>query len=191
MVGSVVDRAVAVCWQQAPSCLSLDALGPVLSVVGCLANQTVPSCRQLPLSASHFQGAWAVDSAHVGAVPWHGTGCTPPLTAARLTRPSRRVCGCMPRTAAYRAGGVLRGSAGLLLRRRLQQPTKVANTADAPLRYTARSTGNCLDFAFPRQPRTTQTTTAAATAQAAQAPRRCEPPFRIMTPSYPKEYRAP
>ena len=59
--------------------------------------------------------------------------------------------------------------------RRLQQPTKVANTADAPLRYTGRSSGNCLDFAFPRQPRTTQTTTAAATAQAAQAPRRCGP----------------
>lgn len=52
---------------------------------------------------------------------------------------------------------------------RLQNPDKAANTADAPLRYSARSSGNCLDYNFPRQPRTTQTTTPAA-----QAPKRCD-----------------
>nr|QOL01134.1 putative extracellular protein CSOL_058 [Pseudococcomyxa simplex] len=49
----------------------------------------------------------------------------------------------------------------------LQNPDKTANTADAPLRYSARSSGNCLDYTFPRQPRTNQTTTPAA-----QAPKR-------------------
>ncbi|KAK9917426.1 hypothetical protein WJX75_004250 [Coccomyxa subellipsoidea] len=49
----------------------------------------------------------------------------------------------------------------------LQNPSRTANTADAPLRYSARNNGTCLDYTFPRQPRTTQTST-----QAAQAPKR-------------------
>ena len=55
---------------------------------------------------------------------------------------------------------------------RLAKPNVVADTGDAPLRYTARSTGNCLDFSFPRQPRTTQTPSASPGAPPMQAPKR-------------------
>ena len=55
---------------------------------------------------------------------------------------------------------------------RLQKPNVAADTGDAPLRYTARSTGNCLDFNFPRQPRTTQTPSASPGAPPTQAPKR-------------------
>ncbi|CAL5229414.1 g12735 [Coccomyxa viridis] len=54
----------------------------------------------------------------------------------------------------------------------LQKPNVAADTGDAPLRYTARSTGNCLDFTFPRQPRTTQTPSASPGAPPTQAPKR-------------------
>ena len=56
---------------------------------------------------------------------------------------------------------------------RLQKPTVAADSADAPLRYTSRSVGNCLDFSFPRQPRTTQTPSASPGAPPTQAPKRC------------------
>ena len=59
---------------------------------------------------------------------------------------------------------------------RLQDPTQVANTADAPLRYTARSEGNCTGFAFPRQPRTTQAAPVTAAAATAPSPTRCLAP---------------
>ena len=54
---------------------------------------------------------------------------------------------------------------------RLQKPNVAADTGDAPLRYTARSSGNCLDFNFPRQPRTTQTPSASPGAPPTQAPK--------------------
>lgn len=56
--------------------------------------------------------------------------------------------------------------------RRLARPSVAADTGDAPLRYTARATGNCLNFAFPRQPRTTQTPSTSPGAPPTQAPKR-------------------
>lgn len=65
-----------------------------------------------------------------------------------------------------------RDEAGVCCLCRLQKPDVAADTGDAPLRYTARSSGNCLDFNFPRQPRTTQTPSASPGAPPTQAPKR-------------------